>query len=338
MSGVLVVGAGQWGRNLVRNFHELGALRAVCEASADLRAGLAADYPGLRLYEDLERALAEGGFAGVVVATPVMTHYAVARQALQAGYPVLVEKPLATRTEEAAELAGLARERGLTLMVGHLPLFLPAYEALRQVVTSGELGHLLYLHARRVNLGRVRPEENVLWSLAPHDVAMMIDLTGRLPEEVHCGGGAWLQEGIEDLALLEMRFSGGVLGAGHFSWLDPGTERRLSVVGRQGMAVLDETSVECPLWVSDRRYDPERRLTVKGEARCPRLASEPPLLRECRHFLESLARGSAPRSGADLGLAVVAVLEAASESLRRGGEWRKVRSDQFDSRLGPARA
>lgn len=340
-AGVLVVGAGDWGRNLIRNFHDLGDLAGICEVNDKLLEEAQATYPEIPTWDSLDEALAfraERGtspaFEAVAIATPVVTHYALARQVLEAGLPVFIEKPMALTSAESGHLLELSRRRGRMVMVGHLPLFMPAIEELKATLAAGALGDLLYLQARRVNLGKVRRHENVLWSLAPHDVAVFLYLLGEMPTQVFCSGGAWLQPGVEDVAFLELRFADGKVAAAWFSWLDPATERKLSVVGRKGMAVVDELNPHARLRLTDRRWDPEKGITIAGTDRFPLLASEQPLARECRHFLQSLRTGKRPRSGAALGHRVVRVLEKATESLRDGGAWKVLEEDPLDRRLG----
>jgi len=332
-AGVLVLGAGDWGRNLIRNFHDLEALSGICEINPKLLEEARATYPEVPVWESLDQALAERNYEALAIATPAVTHYALARQALEAGFPVFLEKPMAMSSEESRHLVELSRRRGRTLMVGHLPLFMPAIEELKDVLKARTLGEILYLQARRVNLGRVRKHENVLWSLAPHDVAVFLYLLGEMPTEVHCFGQAWLQPGIEDLVFLELRFPGNRIAAAQFSWLDPGLERRLTVVGRKGMAVVDELNPHNRLRITDRRFDPVKGLTVSGTDRFPQLASEQPLARECRHFLHCVRTGKRPRSGGTLGHQVVQVLEAATKSLHDGGTWKVLEENNLDRRL-----
>ena len=333
-AGVLVLGAGDWGRNLIRNFHDLGALGGICEISEKLLGEASSSHPGVPVWNSLDEALATGPFEAVAIATPVTTHYELAVKVLEAGYPVFLEKPMALASQDSRHLVELSRRKGRMLMVGHLPLFMPAIEELKAIVDSGALGDLLYLQARRVNLGRVRRQENVLWSLAPHDVAVFLYLLEEMPSEVHCFGHAWLQPGVEDVCFLELRFPRGQLAAAQFSWLDPGLERKLSVVGRRGMAVVDELNPQSRLRVTDRRYDAEKGVTLPGTDRFPPLASEQPLARECRHFLQCLRTGKRPRSGAVLGHRVVQVLEAATASLREGGTWKTLEEDRLDRPVG----
>ena len=337
-AGVLVLGAGDWGRNLIRNFHDLGALSGICEVNPRLLEEARASYPEVSLWTSLDEAMASHPFEAVAIATPAVTHYALARQVLEAGYPVFLEKPMALSSQESRHLVELSRRRDRTLMVGHLPLFMPAIEELKATLEAGTLGEIFYLAARRVNLGRVRKHENVLWSLAPHDVAVFLYLLNEMPCEVHCFGQAWLQPGIEDLCFLELRFPSGRIAAAQFSWLDPGLERKLNVVGRQGMAVVDELNPHSRLRITDRRYDAEKGITVSGTDHFPLLATEQPLARECRHFLHCLRAGKRPRSGAILGHRVVRILEAATRSLAEGGTWKVLEEESLDRRLGSVAA
>jgi predicted dehydrogenase len=311
---VAVIGAGQWGRNLVRTFHALGALEEVAEASPAIRADLGAKYPDVRWEEDAAAVLASDVRA-VVIATPVPTHYALAREALLAGKDVFVEKPLTMNAEEAEKLQELAESTGRILMVGHLLLYQPAIRWIKAYLDAGELGELHALHQQRLKLGRVRAVENVLWSLGVHDVAVLLDLVGAEPEEIAVSGHSILQKGIEDDVHLHLSFAGGVQEHLHTSWLWPQQERRLVAVGSKGMLVYDELTQKVTLHRKTVgadlvNVDEGSEVVFEGEAE--------PLRLECLHFLECMERRMRPLSDGASGVAVLRVLEKAMEQMGAG--------------------
>ncbi|MFQ5349930.1 MAG: Gfo/Idh/MocA family protein, partial [Thermoanaerobaculia bacterium] len=227
---VAVAGCGHWGKNLVRNFHQLGALAAVCDPREDGRRLAAETAPGVEVSDSFEAALA---CPAVVIATPAETHYDLARQALSADRDVFVEKPLALTYDQGAELVRLAEERQRILMVGHVLEYHPAIVRLAELVRGGELGTVHYIYSHRLSLGKVRREENILWSFAPHDIAVILRLVGTLPERVSATGGSYLQPGIADVTVTDLQFAGGQRAHIHVSWLHPFKEQRLVVVGSQ---------------------------------------------------------------------------------------------------------
>ncbi len=336
--GIVVVGAGGWGRNHVRNFAALpGAeLRWVCDASESIRAEVAAAHPGVRVAADLEAALADPAVRGVVVATPVPTHADLAARALAAGRDVLVEKPLALTTEDAARLCRLADTHGRVLMVGHLLLYHPAVIALRELIESGELGEVLYVYSQRLNLGVVRRDENAWWSLAPHDLSVASFLLGSDPVAVSATGACFLQtgKGIEDVVFATVEFPQGRLAHVHVSWLDPNKTRQLTVVGSRKMAVFDDTSPDEKLKIYDKGAEPPPSLSYDegvrirtGDLRVPALRMQEPLRRECGAFVEAIRSRSRPVADGASGLAVVRALEAGARSLASRGQRIEVESE-----------
>ncbi|WP_243438749.1 Gfo/Idh/MocA family protein [Fundidesulfovibrio soli] len=320
--GVGVVGAGQWGRNLVRVFHGLGALRAVCSRDAAHLERAREACPGVFLCANMDDLLARPDVRAVAVATPSETHYALARQALLAGKHALVEKPLTLREEDARELVALARERGLTLMVGHLLHYHPAFERLKALCAAGELGRIDYIYSHRLNLGRIRREENILWSFAPHDISMILALAGAMPQSLLATGGSWLQSAIADVTVTQMDFASGLKGHIFVSWLHPYKEQRLVVVGQGGMAVFDDGQPwedKLLLYPHEIRWDSGAPVPVKAEAVRVDVAPGEPLLRECEHFLECVATGARPRTDGKEGLRVLTVLGACQRSLNAAG-------------------
>lgn len=329
MIKVAVAGAGYWGINHVRSFARLQGceLVAIADPSEKTleRAGRFA--PSAKLYKSYEEMLAHKELDAVVIATPAIAHAAQARAALAAGKHVFVEKPMALSPEDAAAIAHDAEAARKTLMVGHLMLYHPGYDRLRQLVQSGDLGDVYYLYALRVNLGRLRKDENALWSFAPHDLSMILDLVGGLPVTVAARGEAYLQPGVEDVVFVNLAFADRKMAQVQLSWLDPRKERRLTVVGSKKMVDFDDGHPSEKLRIYDKGYDrpPEftryaEYLQVRsGDIHIPRLEMTEPLEVECKHFIECCATGKPPRTGPRHGLDVVKVLDAAQRSLKSGG-------------------
>jgi predicted dehydrogenase len=319
--GIAVIGAGYWGINHVRNFHSLGALAMVCDSSRESLSRIASQYPGIEVKEEFESALVDKSIRGVVIATPAETHYRLAAAALDAGKDVLVEKPLTLATSEAEQLIVLARNRGRILMVGHLLEYHPAVLRLRELISSGALGELRYIYSSRLNLGKVRREENILWSFAPHDIAIILRLVGTTPSKVTATGGTYLQPRIADVTMTNLEFRSGVRAHIFVSWLHPYKEQRLVVVGSRRMAVFDDVRKEGKLVVYDQGVE-----FVNGEAITRRndgveepIEDREPLREECLHFLECIEKRKRPLTDGESGLQVLRVLEAAEQSLAHDG-------------------
>ncbi|HUF62708.1 MAG TPA: Gfo/Idh/MocA family oxidoreductase [Verrucomicrobiales bacterium] len=303
---VAVLGAGAWGRHLVRAFDDLGALAGVCDASTHVAEEIRRSHPSIDLWADLEEVLASD-VAAVAVATPVPTHYAMARACLEAGKHVFVEKPLALRAADAEDLVERAERSGRVLMAGHLLLYQPAIRWIKQAIDEGRLGRLFSLHQERTKLGRARAVENALWSLGVHDVAVLLYLIGAEPETAWACGHRGLQAGVEDDVYLHLRFPGGIQAHLHNSWLWPENRRRLTVIGEAGMLVYDESSQTVAL--HQKRIDPDLR-NVDGGEEIVFQGSADPLRLELAHFLECISNRARPLSDGRAGLAVVRVLES----------------------------
>ncbi|MBI4339135.1 MAG: Gfo/Idh/MocA family oxidoreductase [Chloroflexi bacterium] len=323
---VALAGVGRWGRNLARNFHQLGALHTICDASPASLAECHRLYPGVKLTSDFDGVLQDPEVQAVAVATPAVTHYAMAAKALSAGKHVYVEKPLALDYIQGEALAQLAEQRGATLMVGHLLQYHPAVVALRELVQRGDLGQVHFLSSHRLNLGAVRTDENALWSLAPHDVSVLLALAGDLPLQVSAMGGAYLQPHIEDVTAIHLAFADG--GRGHIvvSWLYPFKEQRLVVVGSRRMAVFDDVAADKKLLVYDHGVElvNGQFTTRRAEGEVVPISSAEPLNQECRHFLDCVATGQRPRTDGQEGLRVLQVLGACQHSLDTEGNWVKL--------------
>jgi len=324
-----VIGAGAWGRNHVRTVAGLpdAELAAVCDTDPKTRDRFARQYPGALVTADVS-ALLERADA-VIVASPAGTHAAMARRCVEAGKPCLVEKPFALSVRDAEAVTALAVERKVPVLAGHLLIFHAAVERLRTLVQGGELGKIFYLYSLRVNLGQVRQDENALWSFGPHDVSVALHLLGEAPVRVAAQGKSYLQPKIEDVVFLTMEFASGVLAHVQLSWLDPHKERKLTVVGAKKMVVFDDMEPREKLRVYDKGVDrpPEygsfgESLAIReGDIFVPRIPTVEPLAAELSHFVR-VARGvesPRPGAGAEDGVRVVRVLEAASRSLASGG-------------------
>jgi predicted dehydrogenase len=319
---VAVVGCGYWGQNLVRVFHGLGALKAVCEprlAGIEQARKIAPDVP---IAIEFQALLDNPEVDGVVLATPAETHFGLGLRALQAGKHLFVEKPLALNYREGLALVREASARKLQLMVGHILEYHPAMVELHRRVRAGELGTLHYIYSNRLNLGKVRREENILWSFAPHDIAVMLRLVGDLPLEVCATGGAYLQANIADVTITNLLFDKGVRGHIFVSWLHPYKEQKLVVVGAARMAVFDDTSVDRKLTIYDQGIDwvDGQPIARKKDGEVIALPKVEPLVAEAEQFLQSILTGVAPLTDGHSALANLEVLQAAQRSLSLHGQ------------------
>lgn len=323
-----VVGLGYWGPNLVRNFAGMDGvgLKYCCDVDDGRLARVSASHPSVTTTTRFEDIIQDPEVHAVVVATSVPTHHELAAAALDAGKHVFVEKPLALTAAEGRGLVAAAAERGLTLMVGHLLVYHPAVTRIRDIIGSGELGDLRYIYSQRLNLGKVRSEENALWSLAPHDISIMLYFMDAQPDEVVCRGGAFVQENVEDVAFCTLHFPDGRLGHLHVSWLDPHKVRKFTLVGSKKMLVFDDMAASEKIWIYDKGVEPleampyGKDLTLRfGDITIPNVELSEPLAIECRHFVDCIRTGVRPLSDGEAGLAVVKVLEAATASLDAGG-------------------
>lgn len=328
------VGLGSWGRNLLRNFSALAGveIRWVCDLGLEggLR-GAAGSEPGTaaepRQTSDYADILGDTAVDAVVVATESDSHFEISAACLRAGKHVFVEKPMALKAEQAAELVRLADEHGRVLMVGHLLRYHPVYVRLKEMVDAGELGPIHYAYSTRVNLGIVRSHENALWSLAPHDLAVLLDLMQARPLWVTASGQSYLQQGIEDVVFATLHFDGGRMAHVHVSWLDPHKIRRLTVVGARKMAVVDDMQAAEKMRIYDKGVDFSAGYVPYGDAvtlrigdiQIPYIRVEEPLRLEAQHFIDCVREGRRPRTDGREGLAVIRVLEAAQRSLHRRG-------------------
>ena len=321
-----IVGMGYWGPNLARNLATLEGteLAWCCELDDDKRSHWESAYPQTRFTPDFDDLLGDPDLSAIVVATPGSTHAAVAQRVLEAGKNCFVEKPLAHNTESAERLVRTANERGLLLMVGHLLCYHPGVRQLADLIGRGELGRIHYVHAQRLNLGKLRTDENALWSLGAHDVSVLLELADSEPVEVSARGEAFVREGVEDVVFAHIRFDSGLVTHLHLSWLDPHKVRRITVVGSERMATLDDMALERKLSIWDNSFASlsdtyGEYITRSGPVHSPMVLNTEPLRLECAHFIECLRSGDRPHTDGAAGLRVVTVLEALQNSLEADG-------------------
>ncbi len=324
---VAVIGAGNWGRNHVRTLAGLpqADLVAVCDTDGGRREAVGRQYPTVKTTDNIGEALDLAEAA--VIATPAAYHPEHAHAAIERGMPLLVEKPFALSVREAEAMAELADKNNVPVVVGHLLIYHAAVEHLKKLIGAGDLGELYYLYSQRVNLGQVRPDENALWSFGPHDAAIAVELLGAAPVSVSAHGNSYLQRGIEDVVFMMLEFSSGVIAHVQMSWLDPHKERRLTVVGSKKMVVFDDMQIREKLKIYDKGVDrpPEyssygESLAIReGDIAIPRIPNAEPLGAELRHFVAVASGSENSRTPALNGVAIVRILEAASESLTTNG-------------------
>lgn len=343
-----VIGCGYWGPHLIRNFHELptAEVRMVADMQEDRRTRIQRQFPQVQTTASHEDVLADPTIEAVVVATPIRTHYALAKQALQSGKHVLVEKPLAASVAEAEALVALAAARDLRLMVGHTFEYNPAVEELRRLVQDGKIGKVRYIDAARLNLGLFQKDINVMWDLAPHDISILLYVLGAEPLTVSARGSGYVRPDIADVAYIELTFPDNVVANVHVSWLEPCKVRRVTVVGDQKMVVYNDVSAEEKIKVYDKGVSlpvasptgtfSDFQMSYRyGDIISPRVAWQEPLHAECSHFVDSIRSGQRPRSDGQVGLRVVRILERADQSLALGGLRVAVQQDR-DAATHPA--
>ncbi len=316
---VAVIGCGYWGKNLVRNFNQLGALAMVVDATEAGRAKARELAPDVPIAEDIEAALTSD-VQGVVVATPAETHYALVKRALQANKDVFVEKPMALTYEQGRELVLLARARERILLVGHVLEYHPAIIKLLDMIASGDLGKVRYIYSNRLSLGKIRREENILWSFAPHDIAVILRLTGGMPFQVSATGGAYVQPNIADVTVTNLLFDNGVRAHIFVSWLHPFKEQRLVVIGSKKMASFDDVSKKLVLYDQRVEWDRGQPVPIKGSGDLVSYPDAEPLRQECQAFLNAITTRQRPATHGESGLRVLRVLQAAQRSLVTNGE------------------
>jgi len=322
VQSVAVIGTGYWGKNLVRNFHNLGVLKLVCDKNETLLDKFREQYAGVETCLAFNDVIRNENINAVVISTPAETHYSLAREALLSKKHVLVEKPLVLHENEGHELISLAKENNRRLMVGHLLQYHPVFVRLKELAVSGELGRINYIYSNRLNLGKIRREENILWSFAPHDISMILSLAGEEPEYVMATGGNYLHQKIADVTTTHLEFPSGLQAHIFVSWLHPFKEQKLILVGDRKMAVFDDTQPwGDKLLLYPHKITWQNNVPVPDKAEPERVVVTPdePLLLECQHFLECVQNGSKPKTDGNEGLRVLRVLNASQRSIYQNG-------------------
>jgi UDP-2-acetamido-3-amino-2,3-dideoxy-glucuronate N-acetyltransferase len=323
---VAVVGCGYWGKNLVRNFHQLGRLRVICDVDRSTLEQLQQQHEGVDICDSYEELFRREDIEGVVIAAPAVQHYTLAKRALEAGKDVFVEKPLALHVEHAEELTKLARNNGRVLMVGHLLQYHPAITKLKSLIREGALGKVQYIYSSRLNFGKLRTEENILWSFAPHDISAILHLLGEEPTSVAAHGGNYLNANVADVTLTSCNFASGVTAHIFVSWLHPFKEQKLVVVGDRQMAVFDDMQTDRKLMLYPHKIEwlDRHPIAKRSEGQVVELPALEPLRLECLHFLECISTRQTPNTDGDNGVRVLRILNACERSLKTRGEVQKL--------------
>ena len=313
---VCVVGAGYWGKNHIRTLKQLGALGGIVEPDKNLQESLSIDYPDVPCYQDIGSALEEN-FDGFTIATPAETHHEIAKRIIMAGKHVLIEKPMTLSVSDSEELLSLSEKYNVNLMVGHVLLFHPAIRKIKELIDEGNLGDLQYIYSNRLNLGKVRTEENVFWSLAPHDIAIFQYLTDSFPKNIKAKGSTFLQRGIPDSTMTTLEYNNGVEAHIFVSWLHPFKEHRLVVIGSEAMISFEDSLDGKPLKLYSKKFDlisgvPEK---VDGPVQWIPYQQKMPLTEELEYFIKHLNGEKLNTANGKQGLDVVKILVKTSEQL-----------------------
>jgi len=318
-TNIAVIGMGYWGKNLVRNFYELGTLRITCDSDEKCRDIVSDKYPDVAFSIDSKDVIADANVDAVVIATPAASHFELVRDALDGGKDVFVEKPLALNDSDGEVLVKLAEKRNRILMVGHILLFHPAVIRLSELIQQGELGQIRYFYSNRLNMGKIRKEENILWSFAPHDISVMLYLVGEEPCSVDCKGGAYINADVVDVTMSQFLFPSGIQGHIYVSWLHPFKEQRLVVVGSEKMAVFDDTADDkLIIYPHKIKWKKQIPTVVKADAESVSIEKAEPLRAECLHFLECISTRERPISDGKEALNVLRLLGRCQKSLEKG--------------------
>jgi UDP-2-acetamido-3-amino-2,3-dideoxy-glucuronate N-acetyltransferase len=318
---IAVVGSGNWGKNIVRNFFELGALKAICDSDAGTLERIGSEYPGIARYSRFQDVLADASLDAVAIATPAVTHHDLAKQAMIAGKDVFVEKPIALHDRDGEELVELSRKHDRILMVGHILEYHPAIRKIKNMIDSGELGNIQYIYSNRLNLGKFRTEENILWSFAPHDISVILYLMNETPSFISAHGGNYINRNIADVTVTNLTFPSGTKAHIFVSWLHPYKEQKLVIIGGKNMIMFNDLAPENKLLQYHHKIEwVDRVPTPRPEEAEPiPVEKAEPLREECRHFLECVAERRRPQTDGANGLRVLKVLERCQESLKREG-------------------
>jgi UDP-2-acetamido-3-amino-2,3-dideoxy-glucuronate N-acetyltransferase len=332
---VAVIGCGYWGKNIVRNLNELRALHSICDTNPEILNLCKDNYPKINIIPKLNDIINTDEVKAVAIATPAVTHYEIAKKALLAGKDVFVEKPLALRFEEGKELVDLAKKKNKILMVGHILQYHPAVTKLKELIDKGRLGKIQYIYSNRLNIGKLRLEENILWSFAPHDISAVLMLLGKNPIDIKCFGADYLNKGIYDVTMTTLVFKDAVKAHIFVSWLHPFKEQKLVVVGSKAMAVFDDLSKE-KLFIYPHKIKLKKGkapIAYKAEHYCVNVKKGEPLKNELIHFIDCLAARKIPKTSGEEGLSVLRVLEEAERTMQH----KSVFTETVPERTTPAR-
>lgn len=322
---IAIIGVGYWGKNLVRVFDQLGVLKIICDSNKKILLERKKDFPKLKISTNFLKILKDKEIKAIVIATPAATHYKLAKEALLAGKDVFVEKPLALKVKEGKELVELAQKKKKILMVGHLLLYHPAIIKLQEMIKKGELGDIYYIWSNRLNFGKLRKEENVLWSFAPHDISIIIDVLG-MPEKVITVGKDYIQNKIiPDITLTFLEFKKRKTAHIFVSWLNPFKEQKLSIIGSKAMAVFDGVKNELVIYFHKIRWQENKNPeAIKAKGKIIKVSKKEPLLEEVKHFLECIKTREKPKTDGEEALKVLKVLDACQKSLSKKGKITKL--------------
>lgn len=341
---IAVVGAGYWGPNLIRNFHALKDchLKVVCDKDTHRLAHIQQQYPGVAVTTDFESIVKDATLDAVVIATPVNTHFALARQTLGAGKHTFIEKPMAASVQQCLKLIEIAHQKNLTLMVGHTFIYSSPIKEVKNIIDSGDIGEILYISSSRLNLGLFQKDINVTWDLAPHDLSIVQYLLDDVPISLNCQGKAHLREGIEDITTLSLHYKNNGYAVFHYSWLDPNKVREMKIVGSKKMIFFDDNQPLEKIKIYDKRvetppyYDNFAEFQYAyhyGDVYSPYLKQVEPLKVETQHFLDCIRTGDTPLTSGANGLQVVRILEASSQSLKNGGANVHIGADKLEKHI-----
>ncbi len=319
---IAVIGCGYWGKNLVRNFYELNSLNTVCDTDQSRLKLVKEKYKDVNVCTDYKILLKNPEVKAVVISSPAMTHHSIAKEALSANKDVFVEKPIALNYADGEELVALAKEKDRVLMVGHILEYHPAVIKLKEIINKGKVGKIKYIYSNRLNLGKFRTEENILWSFAPHDISVILGLLGEMPTEVSAHGGNYINPNVTDVTVTNMSFASGVKAHIFVSWLHPYKEQKLIIIGGKKMVVFDDVSPKNKLVVYDHKIDWIERMPVPRleDAHPVEIEEKEPLKSECEHFIECVDTRKQPRTDGNNGLRILKILEACQDSLKENGK------------------
>lgn len=340
MLNIAVVGCGYWGPNLIRNFYSLSdcKVKLICDMDAERLEYIKSLYSDIKTTAKFDNIINDAEIDAVVIVTPVRFHFEMARKSLQAGKHTFIEKPMASSVRECEELVELAKTKDLTLMTGHTFVYSPPVRKIKEIVKAGDLGEIMYISSRRLNLGLFQKDINVAWDLAPHEISIVLYVLDQVPVSVNCQGKAHVTKGIEDVTNMTIDFNNGGFATIHSSWLDPNKIREMVFVGSKKMLVYNDVEPMEKIKIYDKRvevpphYDTFAEFQYSyhyGDMHSPYLKQIEPLKVECQHFLDCIETGATPDSSGIEGLKVVQVLEASSKSLKEGGAKVKIEQEQF---------